>query len=150
MARRSAPYLLTLGSDQETELSLSEWDDLLSGGWIERTGYKTARPRRGVVAWIRGGDLWMAPIVRMPCVTASWFLIWLFQVSVSSAEQSAEVRRAQQEWSLRERERETQNEALIWCSRRGKRGANEFRWMTPAQKAEVMRALRPEPVAEAA
>jgi hypothetical protein len=149
MARRSQRYTLDVGTDQDFELATPEWNELLSGGWIERTGYKTARPRRGVVAWIRGGDLWIAPIVRMPCVTASWFLIWLFQVSVSSAEQSAEVRRAQQEWSLRERERETQNEALIWCSRRGKRGANEFRWMTPAQKAEVMK-LKPELMGESA
>jgi len=144
MARRSRPYLLDLGSDQETELSLSEWNELLAGGWIERTGYKTARPKRGVAAWIRGGQLWVAPIVRMPCVTADWFLIWLFQVEIMAAAYLSESVNDRQERVLFERERERQNEALIWCSRRGKKGANEFRWVTPAQKAEILKALRPE------
>jgi hypothetical protein len=149
MSRRSQRYTLELGRGESSELSASERDELLTNGWIESTGYKTARPRRGVVAWIRGGDLWIAPIVRMPCVTARWFLLWLWRVSVISLGQSPEIRAAHREWSLFDRERETQNEALIWCSRRGKKGANEFRWMTPAQKAEVMR-LKPELMGEAA
>jgi hypothetical protein len=143
MARRSQRYTLDIGSDQDFELATPEWDELLSGGWIERTGYKTARPRRGVVAWVRGGDLWVMPFAHMSCVTAKWFLIWLFQVSVISAAHVAETVSERQERVLFERERERQNEALIWCSRRGKKGANEFRWMTPAQKTEAMR-LKPE------
>jgi hypothetical protein len=149
MSRRSQRYTLELGRGESSELSASERDELLTNGWIESTGYKTARPRRGVVAWIRGGDLWIAPIVRMPCVTARWFLIWLFRAIVDSAGQSAEIRRAQQEWAIFDMERETQNEALIWRARRGKKGKNEFRWMTPAQKAEVMR-LKPELMGESA
>jgi hypothetical protein len=149
MARRSTPYLLDLGSDQETELSLAEWNELLANGWIEQTGYKSARPRRGVVAWIRGGDLWLTPFTPMSCVTARWFLIWLFQVEIMSAAYLTESRSQRQERILFERERERQNEALIWLASRKTKGANEFRWMTPAQKAEAMR-LKPELMAEAA
>jgi len=144
MARRSTPYLLNLGSDLETELSLSEWDELLAGGWIERIGYKTARPRRGVVAWIRGGDLFVAPFAPMSCVTARWFLIWLFEVTVISAAYVGETVNQRQERALFERERERQNEALIWLARRGKKGKNEFRWIPSGHKAEILRALRPE------
>jgi hypothetical protein len=149
MARRSTSYLLDLGSDQETELSLSEWNELLSGGWIERTGYKTARPRRGVVAWIRGGDLWLTPLARIPAVTARWFVIWLFQIEIMSAAYLTESRSQRHYRVLLERERERQNEALIWLASRKTKGANEFRWMTPAQKAEVMR-LKPELMGESA
>ena len=150
MARRSTPYLLDLGSDQETELSLSEWNELLSGAWIEPTGYKTARPRRGVVAWIRGGDLFLAPLAHMPCVTAGWFLIWLFHVTVMSAGQSQEIRAVNREWALLDRERERQNEALIWRARRNTKGKNEFRYIPADRKAEYFRALKPELLREVA
>ena len=143
MARRSTSYRLNLGSDLETELSLAEWNELLAGGWIEQTGYKTARPRRGVVAWIRGGQLWVAPIVHMPCFTADWFLIWLFQIEIIPAAYLSESVNERHMRVLFEFERDRQNEAVIWCSRRGKKGKNEYRWMTPAQKAEAMR-LKPE------
>jgi hypothetical protein len=149
MARRSTPYLLDLGSDQETELSLAEWNELRAGGWIEPTGYKTARPRRGVVAWIRGGDLWMAPLARVPSVTAKWFLIWLFRVSLISAAQLAETVSQRKERVLFERERETQNEALLWRTFRHTKGANEFRWIPAKHKAEILRTLRPEMSGEA-
>jgi hypothetical protein len=149
MARRSTPYLLDLGSDQETELSLTQWNELLSGGWIEQLGYKTARPRRGVVAWIRGGDLWMTPLARIPSVTAGWFLIWLFRVGVISAAQIAETLSERRERVAIEREREAQNEALVWRTFRGTKGANEFRWIPAKHKAEILRALRPEMSGEA-
>lgn len=148
MPKPQKRYTLDLGRDESSELSASEWKELLANGWIEQTGYKTARPRRGVVAWIRNGDLWVVPICHMPCVTADWFRIWLFRVAVFSAGQSAEIRAVHREWTLLDRDRETQNEALIWCSRRGKKGANEYRWMTPEQKAEALK-LRPT-LAEAA
>jgi hypothetical protein len=143
MARRSQRYTLDIGSDQDFELTTPEWNELLSGGWVERTGYKTARPRRGVVAWVRGGELWMTPLARVPSVTAKWFLIWLFRVGVIPAAYIVETGSQRQERVIFERERERQNEALIWLASRKTKGANEFRWMTPAQKAEVMR-LKPE------
>jgi len=144
MARRSQRYTLDIGSDQDYELSTPEWNELLSGGWIERSGYKTARPRRGVVAWVRGGDLWMSPLARVPSVTAKWFLIWLFRASVISAAYIAETANQRQERVVLERERERQNEALIWLASRKTRGANEFRWIPAEHKAEIIRALKPE------
>jgi hypothetical protein len=149
MARRSTPYLLDLGSDQETELSLLEWNELLTNGWIERTGYKTARPRRGVVAWIRGGDLWMTPLARIPSVTAGWFLIWLFRVGVISASYVSETASERRERIAIEREREAQNEALLWRTFRNTKGANEFRWIPAGHKTEIFRALKPEMLGEA-
>jgi hypothetical protein len=149
MSRRSQRYTLELGRGESSELSASERDELLTNGWIESTGYKTARTRRGVVAWIRGGQLWVAPIVHMPCVTASWFLIWLFQIEVMSAAYLTESRIQRQERVLFERERDRQNEAVLWRASRKTRGANEFRWMTQAQKAEVMK-LKPELMGESA
>jgi hypothetical protein len=149
MARRSQRYTLNVGTDQDFELTTPEWNELLAAGWIERTGYKTARPRRGVVAWVRGGLLFVIPFARMSCVTARWFLIWLFEVTVISAAYVGETVSKRQERMLFERERERQNEALIWCSRRGKKGANEYRWMTSKQKTEIFRALKPEMLCEA-
>lgn len=147
MARRFFNhYYVRLDRDQEFKLSAAEWNELLAGGWIEpeAPGSKRARFRRGVVAWIRGGDLWVAPLAYLPSVTARWFLLWLFCTTVISAGQSAEIRSAQREWALVERERETQNEALLWCTFRNTKGANEFRWIPAGHKAEVLRALRPE------
>src|SRR5262245_11483058 len=149
MSRRSQRYTLDVGTDQDFELTTPEWDELLAGGWIEPNGYKTARPRRGVVAWVRGGDLWMTPLARVSSVTAKWFLIWLFRVGWSAAACIAGTASQRQERLIFERERERQNEALIWLASRKTKGANEFRWMTPAQKAEAMR-LKPEPLREAA
>lgn len=143
MARRSTPYILDLGSDQETELSLSDWNELLDNGWIERTGYKIARPRRGVVAWIRNGELWVAPICHMPCVTGDWFLIWLFQIEIMAACYLTESQSERQERIFFERERDRQNEALLWLASRKTRGKNEYCWMTRAQKADAMR-LKPQ------
>jgi hypothetical protein len=149
MSRRSQRYTLDLGRGESSELSASEWDELLANGWIERIGYKTARPRRGVVAWIRGGQLWVAPIVHMPCVTASWFLIWLFQIEVMSAAYLTESRSDRQERVLFERERDRHNEALLWRTFRHTKGANEFRWIPAGHKSEILRALRPEMLGEA-
>jgi hypothetical protein len=149
MARRSQRYTLDVGTDQEFELTTPEWNELLAGGWIERTGYKTARPRRGVVMWIRGGDLWLTPLARIPSVTANWFLIWLFGVEVMSAAYVAESPVERRERIAIEREREAQNEALMWRTFRGTKGANEFRWIPAGHKAEILRALRPEMLGEA-
>jgi hypothetical protein len=149
MSRRSQRYTLDLGTDQDIELATSEWNELLSGGWIERTGYKTARPKRGVVAWVRRGVLWMTPLARIPAVTADWFLIWLFRVSVISAAHVFESRSQRQERVLIEQEQERQNEALLWRVSRNTKGANEFRWIPAGHKAEILRALRPEMLGEA-
>jgi hypothetical protein len=142
--------LLDLGSDLETEVSLAEWNELRAAGWIEPTGYKTARPKRGVVAWIRNGQLWLAPICHMPCATADWFLIWLFSVEVMSAAYLSESVNDRQERMFFERERDRQNEALIWLASRRTKGKNEYRWMKPGQKTEVFRAMKPEMLGEAA
>jgi hypothetical protein len=144
MTRRSKPYLIKLGSDQDFNLSASEWNELISLGWIEPAGYKTARPRRGVVAWVRGGDLWLAPIVRMPSVTAQWFLLWLFRSTVIPATWIGDSLIERRERVAIEREREAQNEALLWRTFRGTKGANEFRWIPAERKAEYLNALRPE------
>jgi hypothetical protein len=149
MSRRSQRYTLDVGTDQDFELTTPEWKELLSGGWIERTGYKTARPRRGVVAWIRGGDLWLTPLARIPAVTAGWFLLRLFRVCVISAGQSPKIRAAHREWALFDMERETQNEALLWRTSRNTRGRNSFSWIPAGHKAEILRALRPEMSGEA-
>jgi hypothetical protein len=99
--------------DTDYELSISEWNELLSGGWIERTGYKTARPRRVVVAWVRGGDLWLALLAYMPCATADWFLIWLFRLGLISAAEVGEDSNSRMERVLRRQENELQWEAAI-------------------------------------
>src|SRR5262245_30262243 len=106
MARRSRRYTLDVGTDQDYELTTPEWNELLAARWIERTGYKTARPRRGVVAWVRGGDLWLTPLARTPSVTARWFLIWLYRVAVISAAQMVETPVERRERVAIERERE--------------------------------------------
>jgi hypothetical protein len=149
MARRSQRYTLDIGTDQDFELSTPEWKELLSGGWIEQTGYKTARPRRGVFAWVRGGELWVAPLARVPSVTAKWFLLWLYRVGVISAAQITETLSERRERVAIERERESENEALLWRTFRGTKGANEFRWIPAGHKAEIMRALKPEMVGDA-
>jgi hypothetical protein len=139
--------LIDLGSDLETEVSQAEWNELRAGGWIEPTGRKTARPRRGVVMWIRGGHLCVAPLAYMPCATADWFLIWLYSVTVMSAAYLTETVSDRQERVALERERERQNEAAVWRARRDSKGRNEYCYMTPAQKAEAMKLA---PAAEAA
>jgi hypothetical protein len=149
MARRSQRYTLDIGTDLDFELTTPEWNELLSGGWIEQTGHKTARPRRGVVAWVRGGELWVAQLARIPSVTANWFLIWLFRVEVISAAFITETVSGRQERMMFERERERQNEALLWRTHRNTKGANEFRYATVQQKTEVFRALKPELLREA-
>jgi hypothetical protein len=149
MTRRSQRYTLDVGTDQDFELTTAEWNELFAGGWVEKTGYKIARPRRGVVAWIRGG-LWLTPLARIPSVTANWFLIWLFGVEVMSAAYVAESPVERRERIAIEQDREAQNEALLWRTHRNTKGANEFRYATAQQKAEVFRALKPELLREAA
>jgi hypothetical protein len=148
MARRSQRYTLDVGTDQDFELTTPEWNELRAGGWIELTGYKTARPKRGVVMWVRGGDLWVLAIKRIPVVTARWFYLWLF-VTVESDYLVGEAYFERQEWAMRDRERESENEALLWRTFRGTRGANEFRYATRWQKNEVFRAMKPEMLREA-
>lgn len=80
------------------------------------------RPRRGVVAWVHGGDLWLTPLAWVPSVTAKWFLLWLYRVGVISAAQITETLGEHRERVAIEREREAQNEALLWRTFRGTKG----------------------------
>ena len=144
MARRSKPYIIELAAGQVFKLSASEWDELLSGGWIVETGFKTARPKSGVIAWVRGGNLSVFAFVRLR--TASWARAWLFKVGIIRASAIGEAWDQRRERVMRDLDRDLQNEALLWRTFRDRRtkGANSFSWIASDHKIEILRALRPE------
>jgi hypothetical protein len=147
MTRRfNSRYFVRLTRDHEFKLSASEFHELRNGGWIEpdAPGSKYADLRRGIVAWVRGGDLYLLSLARIQTVTAGWIRAWLYKAGVISAAYVGETICERQERLLFEQERERQNEALLWRTFRDTKGANEFRWIPARHKAELLRALRPE------
>ena len=135
-------YYLDLGGDREFKLSASEWQELLGGGWICPTGIKHARLKPRVIAWVRGGDLFVFSVARIRTVTASWLRAWMYSVGVIRADQVGGSLFEKQDRVMLELDREAQNEALLWRTRRNAKGPNEFAWIPVEAKAEIIRAFR--------
>jgi hypothetical protein len=136
-------YFVRLGRDQEFKLSAQEFHEIYSGGWIEpdAPGSSYASLRRGVVAWIRGGDLHLLSLANIRTATAGWWRAWLYRVDTVPASQVGQSLSERQEALLIEQERERQNEALLWRTFRDTKGANEFTWIPAETKAEMLKAF---------
>jgi hypothetical protein len=148
MGRRSKPYFLEISTDRKFDLSASEWDELLAGGWAEPIPdrIKIARLVPRVAGWIRGCDLYLLDLVataRIRSVSASWAHAWLYRVGLIPASAVGETRFERESRMKRELDEALWIDAFLWrTSRKEKtKGANSLVWIDAETKSEIFRAF---------
>jgi hypothetical protein len=129
------------------QVPAADWGEYLRHGFAVRHSERVARPRAGVrLVWEEGRHMLKDSESGLEAaIPSSWRMViqaWLFKSVTIKAAQLKESPTERQERILFEAERERQNEAVLWRTSRDTKGANEFAWIDPAAKVEMIGALR--------
>jgi hypothetical protein len=118
------------------------FNQYLAEGLTETVSRREAQPRRGVVAFVRGGQVCFYRVFKMGTFCASWWRAWLYRVDTVTASQALnETWEEKRDRVKLEQERDAQAEATLWRIARSSKGKNEFAWIEPERKAEILKAF---------
>lgn len=144
MSYRSKPYKIQLSSTRQPHhVSAGDFNHLLTKGYIELKSPRLGIPTRGYYGFVENGRLAFASTARIGTFCAAWFWAWLYRV-VAEESHGPETWAQKRERLVLERDREAQNEALLWRALRDCKGPNEYAWIPAEIKVEFLRALKPE------